>query len=331
MKKSAVLLLGVLPFLPMSAVAQERAEVDVDLLNQLDFRDVSFRSCFDQTTCTVGNVTVEAFRQDAITQEWLPTEIYWDPIDGLGVLGGAQNDEIDVDERLVINFADPMEVNRLWLSDLFISEHGRYGGFNSFTENIEFANVEFYDATDESVMQMQISGIVNLPRDPFNETVRAADPNKPGSAEVYPWRELGDMRRRVSLTNDEIILYYPDDSSRRGQFLRIPIGDIDPEKKIIFAGLETVEIDILPLLLALDGAALFEAGTANADRIRSIIEEPALLSSLQNNAQIRRVVGTRDNGEVAGILEQPILTSMITIEAPLTTSNDFSVAGLVLN
>ncbi|MFY0666061.1 MAG: hypothetical protein JXQ97_15665 [Natronospirillum sp.] len=331
MKKSALLFIGLLPLLPLSVSAQQRAQVDVDLLNQLDFRDVSFRTCFDQTSCTVGDVTIEGFRQDAITQEWLPTEIYWDPIDGLGILGGAQNDEIDVDERLVVNFAEPVEVNRLWLSDLFISEHGRYGGFNSFTENIEFANVEFYDEGAQSMMQMQISGVVNLPRDPFNETVRAANPNQPGSADVYPWRELGDMRRRVSLTNEEIILYYPDESTRRGQFLRVPIGDIDPEKKVIFAGLETVEIDILPLLLALDGAALFENGTRNADRIRSIIEEPALLSSLQNNAQIRRVVGTRDNGEVAGILNQPIRASMITIEAPLSTSNDFSVAGLVVN
>jgi hypothetical protein len=313
-----------------SAQQVQQADIDEQLQGQLDFRSVTFKDCFNEESCTVDGVTIAAYRQDAITDEWLPTALYWDPIDGIGVKSGAQNDEIDVDERIVLSFDGSRNIECVWLSDLFISEHGRYGAASSQGPDAETANIEF-SSDGEVVYQMQVSGQISLPWNSFNETVHGHIEENSRRRDLSPFVEGGDMQRRVTLTDDEILLLVPRAGSRWGsQTIRVPLGEIDQEKKDIFAGVETVEIDLTLLLAALDGAPLFAAGSSNADRIEAILDEPELLSELGANAGIRRVIGSRDNGEVAGILAEPVTANTVTFLTPLNTSNDFSVAGLIL-
>ena len=74
---------------------------------QVDFRSDSFSSADNQHSIS-GEVdgvgfTVSAYRLNDV-DEMEEALLWWDALDGLGIRGGGQDDEIDFDERLVITF-----------------------------------------------------------------------------------------------------------------------------------------------------------------------------------------------------------------------------------
>ena len=93
---------------PSYATAQEAAAalIDQDLSAQIDFRSLAFGLCFSQPTCTVEGVTITAERRDVAGDGWVPALIYWDPMDGLGVLEGGQN-ECEI-ARILVDLLPPL-------------------------------------------------------------------------------------------------------------------------------------------------------------------------------------------------------------------------------
>ena len=91
----------------------------------VDFRDSAWDVPADQQSWTVGGVTVSC-NPDNI--DWYADdELYWDPVDGLGVTSpddiGAdpvdgEADEIDF-ESFRISFAEPTLVLGVWVADLY--------------------------------------------------------------------------------------------------------------------------------------------------------------------------------------------------------------------
>lgn len=49
-------------------------------------------------------------------------ELWWDKTDGLGIRGGTNDDEIDRNEHLTIDFATSVGISSLTFSDLFLNE-----------------------------------------------------------------------------------------------------------------------------------------------------------------------------------------------------------------
>ncbi len=92
----------------------------------IDFRSSDYSACFGLTDCVVGGLSLSAANEDGAAG------IYWDGLDGLGVQGGQEGDEIDGlnGEMLTVNFATPTTLLGVWFSDLF----------NGAGDPIEFAS-----------------------------------------------------------------------------------------------------------------------------------------------------------------------------------------------
>ena len=94
------------------------------LIPQVDFRSQEFAGADQQHSYTsaVDGVafTVSAWRDDG-AGGLTAANLWWDGIDGLGIRGGEE-DEIDVGEYLIIDFASLIGISHLFFSDLFADE-----------------------------------------------------------------------------------------------------------------------------------------------------------------------------------------------------------------
>jgi hypothetical protein len=83
----------------------------------IDFRTLPFETSanfdtsYTQTVAGVGDVTLTADPNGAT--------LYWDSTDGFGVRYSYETDEIEGPETLTVSFADPVNLNTLYLTDLF--------------------------------------------------------------------------------------------------------------------------------------------------------------------------------------------------------------------
>jgi len=114
----------------------------------VDFRTSAWSGANNQASFAVGTTTVAA----------LPAgrTLFQDNVDGLGVRGGSENDEIDQAEQIRVDFAGGRTLRGFWVTDLFafpdgagslLGEHGRilingtlswdFYGFNSDPANGE--------------------------------------------------------------------------------------------------------------------------------------------------------------------------------------------------
>ena len=308
---TAVLCLGV------PAFAQGTAQIDTELATGIDFREVAFAGCLDSTECTVGNVTIigQRVNQDGA---WLSASLYWDPIDGIGVQDGAQNDEIDFDERVLVRFDGATTLERIWLSDLFMNEDRRYGSSQTDLiigepEDAEVAGVSFFAAGAE-LLTITVSGESPLPWAQFNQEVDIR------------FREDGDLRRRIVVNDELLTIVVPGNNIT----LQTPLGANDDEKQSLFEGLETVELDLTELLAEFNTAALFEVGTKNFELISAIAQDPDNLAEIMRIAQDKRTSIQMSNGEVGFNVDPSMTVEEIAFFSPFDASNDFSIAGIVL-
>lgn len=311
-------LLSATIFLGAAANAQGSAQIDVELADEIDFRATSFSACLNRTQCTVGNVTVLGERRLNDASEWRSAPIYWDPIDGIGIQDGAQNDEIDINERLLVRFADPQGIDRIWLSDLFINEDRRYG--SSMTdlvegepEDAEIAGMSLA-ADGAEIFNTTISGESRLPWAQFNQEIDVR------------FREDGDLRRRIVVNDDIVTIVIPGEDLT----LQTPVSPDDAKTQSLFEGLETVELDITDLLAEFNTAALFEVGTTNFELINAIAQDPDNIAEMIRVAQEKRTSIRMSNGEVSFDVDQNLTVDEITFFSPFDASNDFSIAGIVL-
>jgi hypothetical protein len=89
----------------------------------IDFRDAAWAGAYGQNEWTVDSATAIAWPKGA--------ELYQDNVDGLGVLGGTNDDEIDwIDGRkeiLQVLVDGGMNLSGIWITDLFGAGDGPGG------------------------------------------------------------------------------------------------------------------------------------------------------------------------------------------------------------
>ena len=321
--KSAALLMGMTA--SFAAPAMAKALIDAELSGQVDFRSVAFSACQEKAVCTVGDITISAQRRetDDSTSNWVDAQIYWDPVDGLGVRDGAQNDEIDFNEQLSIAFAKDVVVKKIWFSDLFHTEDNRYNSGDTdrvegVAEDSEVAGISIQSGENPASVVL-VEAKDRLPWASFNQEISVR------------FREGGDLRRRVVIDGELVEIVAPGEDGRgRVTAQRFKIADIDPEKKSIFDNVETVEIDLTDILAEFNGTRLFEQGNKNFEIIQALASDPESLESMRMTAQTKRETIRMSNGEVPWTFENGSAASTVTFFAPFDSSNDFSISGLVL-
>ncbi|MCU4652075.1 hypothetical protein N8I71_04495 [Roseibacterium sp. SDUM158016] len=309
---------------PGIAVSQtlDASIIDDDLRGQIDFRDVSFQDCFEQPQCSAQGVTITAERRGNDGVTWVPAQIYWDPVDGVAVMAGGQNDEIDFDERLLIVFDGTKEgtinIERVWLSDIFIGEDERYGSIDpAGDEDVEVAVIQSMFA-NSMVAEAIVDGANVLPPDPFNAEVIAGN------------QEDGDLFRRVVIRDDVISVVVPDGGATgTGELLSFQITEVDEAKLSLFEGIETVEIELADILLGFNDVPFYIGGTVNADIIEASLGNEADLLGINERAQRTRLVGSVSNGELGVEMDGTLDVDMLIFMSVLGGSNDYSVAGIV--
>lgn len=309
---------SVLTISASTVIGQQSAQIDQELADGIDFRSLSFSQCLDRTECSVDGLTIIAQRRLDENSAWTAAQIYWDPIDGIGIQNGAQNDEIDINERILVRFEEAVNIDRIWLSDLFISEDRRYGSSETDLvvgepEDAEIAGLSF-SASGVDLANITVAGEARLPWAQFNQEVDAR------------FRENGDLRRRIVVNGDIVTVVVPGADIT----LQTPVTANDKAKQGLFDGLETVELDISELLAEFNNAALFEVGTNNFNLINAIAQDPDNLSELLRIAQEKRATILMSNGEVGFDVDSTLGVEEIAFFSPFDASNDFSVAGVIL-
>lgn len=294
--------------------------IDADLARGFDFRSILYRPCYGLETCTVG--TLEIIPQARLSEEdpWDVAELYWDPIDGLGVLGGGQDDEIDFNERIIIRSTEPIDLEKVWLTDLFIGEIKRYWGYQGDLRrevDYESARIQL-DPEQPSFEEHEVSGVVILPPDPFNEAID-------GGIFIEP----GDIHDRLIIDGPRALLLVFDpvfNGTRTivGTFL---LDQIDAGKLNLFADGDILEFDLREIFGETEVVELFDPAH-NAGKMAGILDQTERLLGLRFAAEVRRGVGDIPNGEVVTEFLEPQSVYELVFFAPAGTSNDFSIGGL---
>lgn len=309
---------------PAMAMSQsdEPGLIDLDLRGQWDFRDVAFSGCFGQSECFALGVTITAERRDNDGENWIPAQLYWDPVDGIGVMAGGQNDEIDFDERVLVTFegvkGGTVNIDRVWLSDIFIGEDERYGNSDpAGPDDVEVAVIQSFFA-GTMLSEELVDGADVLPPDPFNDEVIAG------------FEEGADLFRRVIVQEDTISVLIP--SSVDGgemQLLSFPLSAVDEERLALFEGIETVELDLTDILARFNDVPFNIAGSANAERIEQILDDLAELQAIRDQAADTRLVSSVSNGELGVEMDEALDVEVLIFMSVLGGSNDYSVAGII--
>ena len=324
---------GALSLIASASIAAESGSlIDEQMADQIDFRQTSFSVCFEQNTCEVNvllpptdtaeavelTLAIAAERSGGLLDAWQPAQIYWDPVDGFGVMGGGQNDEIDFDERLTVSIEGGATLGGLWFSDMFIYEQTNYGASYSVQDDLEAADVVGF-LNGEQVLENRITGEVALPDAPFNALL----------GNVF--QEEGDLLNRLLIEEGEVSVLIRDPNGEDpDRIIRAAIGNIDPTKLDIFDGVEVIDIDAATLLGDAEFAPLLAVGDANATRLKEMLTDEVQLVSLQTQAEGHRLVSDIPNGEVGVAMREPAQIDMLSFTAEMSTSNDYSVVGLVV-
>lgn len=105
------------------------AEATFSPAPQVDFRDTAFSAADGQHSYTssfhngveIIEFTLTAWEIGGAGGD-VPRLLWWDPIDGIGIKSGEE-DEIDENEMLIIQFAKTIGLSHVFLSDFFASEN----------------------------------------------------------------------------------------------------------------------------------------------------------------------------------------------------------------
>ncbi|SMY10362.1 hypothetical protein [Flavimaricola marinus] len=307
--------------------AQQSSTIDEQLAQNIDLRDARFGACFRLPICEVDGLRILAWHRHSDWEDWHAAFLHWDPIDGIGVLEGGQDDEIDYNERIIIEFPHQQNVYGIWLSDLFINEGKHYAANATANEtqviadSAEIAGFEFR-LNGNVERRLSVSGNLDLPDFSFNQRV---------APDVFS--EGGDLRQRLVFRDGEILVLSASLNSRGDRQLlsTVPVTELDPEKQGLFAGQDGVEYDISALMS--DGLEfmLEDDNHRNIDRINAILEDQTMLMQISSEARIARTTGSIPNGEVLASWDEPVAATSVMFHALAGTSNDFSIAGIMIS
>ncbi|SLN69038.1 PEP-CTERM sorting domain-containing protein [Oceanibacterium hippocampi] len=103
----------------------------------IDFRQGAWHAADNSSSpFTLGNVTVSA--QPSGKRFW------HDSVDGFGIRGGGEIDEINSSERFLVSFLLPEKLAGLWLTDLFGTPDGEDGEQGTVTLTLEDSSQVVY-------------------------------------------------------------------------------------------------------------------------------------------------------------------------------------------
>jgi hypothetical protein len=218
-----------------------------------------------------------------------------------------------------VSFAGPTTVGKVWFSDLFASEDDDYGASESGGGvNFETAAMQLINGGAIS-QTLTVNGEVDMPDDPFNENVWSA------------FLEDGDLFRRVVIQGQSVTVQVPSLTDNNTEVINFyAIGSVDPAKRAIFEDVETVEVDLTTILQNFNNVPVYAAGTVNADRVQAILAKATELEAVRTDAVAKRSIGDWPNGEIGAELAAATALDGITFFSPFGSSNEFSVAGLVI-
>jgi hypothetical protein len=111
----------------------------------------------------------------------------------------------------------------------------------------------------------------------------------------------------------------------------LEIGRIDKDLRSIFDGVETVEIDLGEILAQFHNAPFFVEGTRNFEVIRDWARSADMTQQIRATAESKRTSIDVSNGEIRWELGEPLMVDNVTFIAPFDASNDYSVAGILLD
>ena len=107
--RTATLFIGTVISTPLFAIP---VVGDIDI----DFRTAEWGAGNRENSITVDDTTVQVLNpRDG--------KLWWDSRDGFGIRGG-ENDEIDGSERLMVDFGSDMNLEGVWITDLFDAPDG---------------------------------------------------------------------------------------------------------------------------------------------------------------------------------------------------------------
>ena len=320
---SRVLLAGLAAAAP-AVTAESQALIDRQLETEIDFRSIAYSACVGQSTCTIGEISITAQRRDDFDEAWIDDAIlYWDPVDGIGVEGGGQNDEIDFDERIIVELGGMKAIEGVWLSDFFRDEDARYNAgltqrVVGLPEDSEIAGIAFMRG-EAGVFNQVAASDDPLPLDPFNQLI----------SQVF--HEDGDLLRRVIIHEDTVTMIVPGENlPGRIRILEMTLGQIDKDKQDLFEGLLIEQIELAEIIRDFRRARFFALGTQNFKQIAALLEKRDSLEDIKVRAEDLRQTAELSNGEflVRSEFDEPV--DRLVFFAPFDSSNDFSVAGIVL-
>jgi hypothetical protein len=303
--------------------------IDKQLQGQLDFRENKFGVCFKRKNCTVNGYKINGYHRHSDADAWHSAPLYWDPIDGIGILGGGQDDEIDINERLIVEFPYQRKVVGIWLTDLFLSETKRYASLlNKGDEEVRQFDQDFEEAEIELRLnkkvnaKLRVTGNLALPNISFNETI---DPSLFDSG--------NDLRQRLVVQDEDLYILSSETGAKEKIVLNpVLLGQLDTKKRNLFNNTDEDKNktqDLLKLYSDDLDVELYPEGDRNAQRIAEILGDPKILDSLRQSAQIGRTVDNVPNGEVSANLTSPVDATSVMFYASTRTSNDFSIAGII--
>lgn len=310
--------------LPITAIdsASGLRDVEADLTNGVDFRQIEWRACFRASQCKIGGVEIIAEARSSDTQDWEPAQLYWGPIDGFGVIGNGQDDEIDFNERIILNLDEARPFEGIWFSDIFVGEIQRYLGLETRAARNEDHEVARFalEHTDGTQYLVDLDGLTPLPPDSFNRSV---------DAETFV--DDGDLHARLLVNGPTVALELPsrdDDGNRR--LIDFKLGDIEEGKLSLFEEGDELAYDFDEVFA--DGVILSLQTDLqhNARQVENTLNDPEALMAWGSSAREGREERLISNGEVGAFWDKPMPLSRIEFYAPMGTSNDYSIAGLAL-
>lgn len=166
------------------------------------------------------------------------------------------------------------------------------------------------------VLRTSVHGVFELPNQPFESTF----------TDIFS--KDGDLLNRVLVDGTSVTMVMPDGDSDVA--IRMPLGKIDPGKQALFAQNAVATVDLATLIGDASAVAVFKAGTSNASRILQIRDDLARLEELRKVAEVQRRIGDAENGELGWYAPEAQEVNRIVLTAELSTSNDYSVAGLTV-
>lgn len=309
-----------LPVTAIDSVSGLR-QIETDLVDGVDFRQLQWRACFNANQCRIEGIDIRAEARRSNNADWEPARLYWDPIDGIGIIGNGQDDEIDFNERLLVTLNTNNALEGIWFSDIFVGEIQRYLGLDKQLVGDEDFEVARFTLEDNSgtLYQVDLDGLTPLPPESFNSLL-----------DKDTFFDDGDIHTRLIINGPTVALELPTiDEEGQRSLIDFRLGEVEAGKLSLFEDDNEFEYDLDEVFANGEALRALTEMKHNANEVEGKLRDVNALMAWNKAAVDGRKAGVTSNGEVGAFFAQSLVARQITFTAPAGTSNDYSILGLV--